>query len=245
MTSDSQMLTFQQPSWPQAAPKYRQNKESITSPVAKMKAREPRETAAAFELLWQRVAQLHLRWDMYVQLFRNGRSEPIIGNNRAFFTWLRFILLSDVVLSLARLTDPPNQGPNKNLVLRRLIPQSPSESDLGLISELNTCLTEIDDQSASFRIIRNKALAHDDLDVASESLFMAVDLSEVDLALGKIRDFMNLYQLHFRDSTTAYESVVTTGVNGLLYSLKKSALFDAAQKDGLIPREYGRFDRDG
>src|SRR6188474_385013 len=72
--------------------------------------------------LWQEIADLHLTWLEYVELFGKKKSRIDLLNSAAprFFRIIQDRLKEAVFLHIARLTDPPFSGSKSNLTLLNL-----------------------------------------------------------------------------------------------------------------------------
>ncbi len=83
----------------------------------------PEETGELFHELWTNVAHLHLNWKNYRSLFGTSpeRIELLNWAASSFFGLLDGILRHDVVLAIARLTDPPQSAGKDNASLARLM----------------------------------------------------------------------------------------------------------------------------
>ena len=111
---------------------------------------------------------MHIKWGQYRQLFAQSQRRVDLINQAAghFFRILQDALFEDIILHLARLTDPAQSGhkhkSQDNLSLWRLqmlVPETLSVEVADLVQEaLAAC--------SAPRVWRNKRLAHRDLTVA-------------------------------------------------------------------------------
>src|SRR5207249_4795011 len=80
------------------------------------------ELGALYNALTNEVAWVHAKWSQYQQLYARSPERIAFLNEVAgpFFGVIQDALLEDVVLHLARLTDPPKSMGKDNLTLQRL-----------------------------------------------------------------------------------------------------------------------------
>jgi len=85
--------------------------ESLGEPLGKL-----------FHALWQEFALLNTKWEEYVELYGTKPSRIELLNNAAprFFRIVQDVLWDDLILHIARLTDPPQSKGKDNLTIRRL-----------------------------------------------------------------------------------------------------------------------------
>jgi hypothetical protein len=195
---------------------------------------------ATFEKLDSDLVELHADWALFKQLY--GKSSPRVDllNKVAasFFSRLQWIMLRDVIISISRLLDPPRMRGSENLVLEQLVEQLTGSALAPLRDVLVGKLKAVRATSKPLQTYRHKRVAHRDKEVAVglESL-PGISRQLIEDSLSAVRDFMNTIQLHFRDSTTAWEhtSMLADG-NVLVAALKRSLAYSALVKERKIPR---------
>ena len=171
---------------------------------------------------------LHLKWNTFEQLFNRNEDRIEILNQTApqFFVLVQNILISDLQLSICKLTEKHEKGGNKNLSLQVLIKNLSSEhQDLG--KELATIFTELREQTKGFRDSRNKVIGHLDFDVFKRKKvpeLTSFKIDEIEKTLELSRDFMNQFSSHFFDSHTYYEEPMSMGDGDALIENLKRAL---------------------
>lgn len=169
-------------------------------------ARMGAEVGTTYAELWQDVARINKKWAQYVELFGTS-PERIDLLNRAAPSMIRTVqdtLWEDVLLHLARLTDPPRSTGKANLsvhYLASLLVGSPIgvNTQIAADSALAAC--------GFARDWRNRRLAHRDLDLAlGQSVLPLVPASRLAVkeALTAIEGVLNVVSLHFLDSTTYF-----------------------------------------
>lgn len=181
-----------------------------------------------YSALWQEVAWINKKWAQYVALFGTS-PERIELLNRAAPSMIRTVqdtLWEDVLLHLARLTDPPESMGKANLSVRHLAALLVS-SPIGAKAEslagtaLGTC--------EFARDWRNRRLAHRDLDLAlGQSVQPLASASRVAVkaSLVALEELLNAVSLHYLDSTTLFD-LVPGGEDAvsLLYLLRDGLRF--------------------
>jgi hypothetical protein len=175
-----------------------------------------------YSALWQEVANIHLNWGQFVELY-GAKQERIDLVNRAastFFGVVQRSLWESTLLHLARLTDP-SKSPGKdryNLTIQNfpdLIDESTAKTQ---ISELVRVAI---DKTDFCRDWRNRHIAHRDLKLALDEPakpLAKADKAKVDTALKAIVQVMNTVDMHFTGAETRYDLWSPhNGAVGLLY----------------------------
>ena len=123
------------------------------------------DLGSLYHALYNEVTWLHAKWNQYRILFAESPARIELLNDVAgfFFRVIQDVLWEDIVLHLARLTDPPQSVGKDNLTLLRLA-EAVKEPALSL--EVKN-LAEQAKAAADFaRVWRNRHLAHRDLALA-------------------------------------------------------------------------------
>jgi AbiU2 len=177
---------------------------------------------AQYSALWQEVANIHLNWGEFVELY-GTKPERLELINRAagtFFGVVQRSLWEGTLLHLARLTDP-SKSPGKdrfNLTIQNfpyLIDDEKTKQQVrGLVKAAI-------DKTEFCRDWRNRHIAHRDLKLALDepaTPLAQADKSKVDAALKAIVEVMNAVDIYFTGSETGYGIWSPhNGVVGLLY----------------------------
>jgi hypothetical protein len=164
------------------------------------------ELGTIYSALWQEVAWINRKWAQYVELFGTS-PERIELLNRAAPSMIRTVqdtLWEDVLLHLARLTDPPKSMGKANLSVRHLaalLATSPinTQAESLAASALTAC--------EFARDWRNRRLAHRDLDLAlgqSVQPLAPASRAAVKVSLVALEELLNAVSLHYLDSTTLF-----------------------------------------
>jgi hypothetical protein len=196
-----------------------------------------------YESRWQEAAEFHSVWVMLQQLFDGtAKNARLIRHTGAsFFMAVRKAMRDSIVLSVARLTDPPRTGRKENASLPALLEKTRECGAPALVVELELLMGEIKTLAEPIRDRRNRALAHADLETAL--LIHPDPLPGISFALleelsSKIADFLNRITRHFLRSETRFTHPVMSGdAKTLLFYLEKALDAEDAEraKHGIDP----------
>ena len=117
-----------------------------------------------YHALWNEVVWLHMKWQEFETLFAHSRERLELLNRVAphYFWQQQITMWEDVLLALARITDPPRSVGKDNLTIQGLDKLLP---DPALAQEVRD-LIDVAVSSCGFaRDWRNRRLAHNDLDL--------------------------------------------------------------------------------
>jgi hypothetical protein len=192
-----------------------------------------------FDALKSEVTDLHVRWLIYRQLYAASDEATDLLNRSGsnVFYLLQFMLLDDVALRLAKLTDPPFQGKFENLSLGRLAIALESDDKEFVSTTVSPALEKLEAVCAKFRGLRNKRVAHRDLTHAlglEKEPLPGISREDVEGALACLREAMNVVDYRFRANATVYEHVIvplSADGNRLLKILGKGLATEVAEKD--------------
>jgi hypothetical protein len=185
-----------------------------------------------YDDLRNELLNLHYKWQEFRGLFGHSPERVALLNRAApgWFSLVQKVLLDDVLLHIARLTDPPDTGGKQNLSVRRL---PALVLDSALRQKVEQLLKEATLTCAFARTIRNHSLAHIDLQTFlnkhSESLLTATS-TDITVALASLGTILNTLDEHFHGASTHYSDIIvpnTVGVDSLVYYLKRG--FDASR----------------
>ena len=188
------------------------------------------ELGSLFYELRNECLLLHWKWEEYVALFgTNSRRVNLINKAAGAFFWVvQNTLWKDVLLSIARLTDPVNSGNGKdNLTLQTLLSLA-APADQGEVKKhLTDCLVKTE----FARDWRNRHIAHTDLALAlskqSARPLAIASRQTVNEALASFVELLNTVQLRYTNATAIYKVSPLGNAESLLYVLR----------DGLESRE--------
>ncbi|MES2024125.1 MAG: hypothetical protein V4448_01080 [Pseudomonadota bacterium] len=208
------------------------------------------ELGSVYDALWQQMAWLHRKWSEYVVLFGTKKSRVDLLNETApvFTRIVQDALWEDVLLHIARLTDPPKSAGKHNLTIQYLA-QIVTHADTKVTVEILTKETLLATEFC--RDWRNRHIAHRDLHLAlkreAEPLKSA-SREKVNDALKALAAVMNAVAMHYRSSTTFFDfDVAAGGAMSLLYALDDGLNVERSrnerQRNGHFdPNEYRPYD---
>jgi hypothetical protein len=168
------------------------------------------DLGSLYHALYNEVTWLHAKWNQYRILFAEspGRIELLNDVAGFFFGVIQDVLLEDVVLHLARLTDPPQSVGKDNLTLSRL---AETVKEPALSVEVKN-LAEQAKAAADFaRDWRNRHLAHRDLALAVDDRatpLPGISREKIDRALAGAGAVLNKIESHFWQSEVAFAQFI-------------------------------------
>jgi hypothetical protein len=172
------------------------------------------ELGPLYSALWSEVAWLHAKWNQYRALYAESPDRIDLLNEVAgfFFRVIQNVLWEDIVLHVARLTDPLQSAGKDNLTLLRL---AETVKEPALSFELKNLGKQAQSAADFARAWRNKHLAHRDLalavdDRAATSL-PGISRKEIGRALVGAGRVLNKIESHFWQSETAFAQVIPGG----------------------------------
>ena len=160
-----------------------------------------------YHALYNEVLWLHMKWLEYRKLYAGSADRTELLNSTApfFFHVVQEVVWEDVLLHIARLTDPArDSNNNENLSLFRL-PESIAGP--GLAEEVRKLVNNAESRARFARTWRNKRLAHRDLAHALEQATRLPKISrqDVESVLEGFRAVMDRLESAYLHSTTAYD----------------------------------------
>lgn len=190
-----------------------------------------------FDKICSQVTELHHRWKIYREVYASTQEDLNLLNSYGsnFFHYTQFLILDNVALCFSKLTDPNSSGrggTRLNLSLKQFHVHASENGEDELVAELKSKFEALKQDCEKFRLLRNKKIAHADLlhsfGLAEEEL-PGISQAYVENALSSLRDYMNTIQLHYRNSTTAYEHIIVkpmSGGDGVIAALRKASTVD-------------------
>ncbi len=198
-----------------------------------------------FDALWQEVAQLHLNWGEFVELFGSKPKRIDLLNQIApqFFSTVQDVFWQATLLHIARLTDASEFGKGKlNLKIQNL-PKLVSDHGTNKVAAelVETALKETE----FCRDWRNRYIAHRDLDLAVNEKAIPLEAAsrkQVYAALKAISNVLNSIEAHYIGAETKYEMTAThRGAVSLLhvlhYGLREKARIEERVAQGLVSKD--------
>jgi hypothetical protein len=174
-----------------------------------------------YSALWQQLTWLFQKWGQFTEAFGTNPERIKIFNDAApsFFGTVQDSLWENVLLHLARLTDPPATAKKANLTFSRLctlVTNEPLRTDVA--KALNLVQVEV----AFARDWRNRRIAHGDLLLSlghTTSELAPASRLQVSATLSAMAKLLNLVSHHFLDSTTLFEFAAEPGAGGAISAL--------------------------
>lgn len=172
---------------------------------------------ATFEAIDRNVQQVFTRWEIYTQLFDNGRKNVDLLNASGSYVFclLQHLLLDDAILALSRLTDPPATGKHENASIKHLIglvrpsltPSDANDVDVSL-GKLEKCVSNA-------RTHRDKAIGHADLQHAVGSASLpGIAYTDLEGAMQELQKLMLRLGSSSIRRVGGYRPIIAFGTDG-------------------------------
>jgi hypothetical protein len=178
--------------------------ESLKENIAAM----GKDLGEQYSELWQEAAYLHAKWAEYVELFGTKESRIDLLNGAAghLFAMIQDQMWDDILMHIARLTDPPATGKKRNLTLRNL----PDLVTDDLKPPVKACIDEVLGYTEFCRDWRNRRVAHTDL-------LLALNASPELLKEGSRKDIVKALAAIVKNLSTVSEAYTgaETGLDAL------------------------------
>jgi hypothetical protein len=178
---------------------------------------------------------LHWKWQEFVTLFGTKTERIELLNDAAglFFWIVQDTLWDDVLLRIARITDPPRSAGRDTLSLQRL-PLLVATTFRGQVEALlQDCLTKC----TFARDWRNRRIAHTDLVLAVQQMsatpLASASRQNVKDALHAIVKLLNAVQEHYARSESMYELHPPGNAESLLCVLRDGLQVEARRIERL------------
>jgi len=198
-----------------------------------------------FHALWQEHAWLYAKWEEYLVLYGTKPSRIDLLNRVApcFFRIIQDVLWEDIVLHIARLTDPRKSAGKANLTIRRL----PDLVDDSNTAQALRGLISIAIQSSEFcRDWRNRHIAHRDLKLVLEKDIVPLEPAnrkKIKDALDSIAEVLNAVSQQYTDSETIFDiGEAPEGALSLLYVIDDGLKAGAERKERMRSGKYRKGD---
>jgi hypothetical protein len=198
-----------------------------------------------YSALWQEVAWLYRKWGEYVELFGTKLSRIDLLNRAApaFFHMLQDALWENILLHIARLTDPPTTSGKPNLTIRNL-------SDLSVAAEiqadLSLLINDTLEKTRFCRDWRNRHIAHKDLNLILDASVMPLSPASrqsVRDALAAIVAVLNKIEAVYLESTTFFDTPhYGDGALALLYVIDDGVRVKAERREKMKEGRWGEVD---
>jgi hypothetical protein len=183
-------------------------------------------TPDPFRVLQHRVAEVHWRWKVWKQLFRDSGEEGnrLMNSHAPSFFWLvERTLFDDIVMRLCKLVDPPKGGPptarRTNLVLQWVFETAKTRLGTGA-RDVEKLLDELGRLTRTLRSWRNRAIAHEDERTTRRAEPLdSIPFGDIDRAISLAIEIMT--GLEEEDQAFLYDTMIAAGDgDSLLQSLR-------------------------
>jgi hypothetical protein len=178
-----------------------------------------------FAALWQEVASLHVKWSEYVELFgtNSTRVEVLNQTAPAFFRMIQDVLWEDVLLHIARLTDPPASGKQKDKAKLTILNLPELVNDPATRGQVTAAVEATQTISKFCRDWRDRHIAHRDLKLAIDETARPLEpgsKKQVDDVRDAIVKVLNIVDAYYTDSESYFKlGQGPDGAVSLLYAL--------------------------
>lgn len=128
-----------------------------------------------------------------------------------FFALMRQLLIQNIILCIARLTDKPQNGRRENLTLSRMVLELSDQKYSKLRARLTTKNETIEKMSYRVHLYRHKLLAHTDKVEClkgNTKLGKKITIKFIRQLLKQIADFLNTFDCEFTDVKNDYPALV-------------------------------------
>lgn len=166
-----------------------------------------------FDALRGETLALHLRWKLYRHLYAGPKEDIVLLNNSApsIFAVLQSLLFEDCVLRICRITDPASRGAYEYLSVHQLAESLGTVDAADFGCDLQPMLRDLEAACSKMRILRNRQIAHADLDqalrITAEPL-PGIAIEDVNVALHLLSKLLNRLEVSLRRSRTFYGDVL-------------------------------------
>jgi len=190
------------------------------------KQKMPKDLQDVFEPLKNELIWIHAKWNITQQLFDHSkeRLELLTRIAPSFFRIMDFTYRDDLFISICRLTDQ-----TKQLSLNRLIKILKNHINHQKYTDLNALMDGINEKAIPLTEWRNRKIAHKELVKNIEKgpdPLPEVTRNSINELLADMRKLMDEVEVHYTDSSTAYEHVVLRGDgNKMAYILSEYEKF--------------------
>jgi hypothetical protein len=196
----------------------------------------PAEAGDLYYVLYNTVAATHLGWQYHQRLFGHSaeRVELLKEADAPLFAVFQRTLSREVLLAIARLTDPAETMGKANASLVQLLQHIAPHIDETLAKDLESDLQQLTLFCDSIRNHRNRLLAHHDLATALEyhpDPLPGIARGMVDEALSRIGALLNRMGEPFGAGNVRYDLVIDrAGVAGLISCLEDAQQYRRAMR---------------
>ncbi|MCC6603957.1 MAG: hypothetical protein IT327_12140 [Anaerolineae bacterium] len=188
------------------------------------------------DLVWAR----HF-YNQYQKLFGVGPKRIELLNEIApsFFRDIQRLLWDQLIIGIGRLTDPHEQGKNRNLSLH-ILTKLAQENKWEFEAEINAKVEETCEAAKTIRTWRMKKVAHRDLPTAMSkgATLDSVNLAQVDRVLSSAGNAINLVYLSLTDTSWSWNLISSHDADELIHYMKLAAIYKDLESDSEEPLRF-------
>jgi len=171
------------------------------------------EFGPIFHAIYNQLSWLYIKWEQYVEVYGTKPSRIDLINTTAplFFRVVQDSLFEDIIIHIARLTDPPKSVGKPNLSIRQF-PNLIKDDDLR--SNIEQKIDETLKLVSFCRDWRNRRIAHNDLQIALKdgaNPLESASRKKVRDALESISSVLNEISVYYFDSTILFGETSSPG----------------------------------
>lgn len=196
--------------------------------------------------LYNEISWLTFKWIEFRELYGTKESRIEIMNKTApfFFSTIQKVLWENLLLGIARITDPPETRGKKNTTLRAL-GQHIQDGEFKI--EFEKDISEILTESEFCRDWRNRWIAHMDYELSvnrdSAAPLKTANRLKLRTTLENIQALYNKVSFKYLNSSVSWQMLSShTGAVSLLYRLEDGLRFDEEQYQKKLS---GKWTKDG
>lgn len=183
------------------------------------------ELGSVYTALYNEVTWLHLQWDEYMELFGQKHRVKLLNNAASgFFRMIQSTLSDDVMIGIARLTDPIITHASKEKKYNLTILTLPNLMEPAEKEALEFLIKEAMDAAAFCRDWRNRRLAHRDLPLSLQKKNAAplppATVDKIEAALKGLAEVIRFIGFKRFDTDIRFDHIIrANGAERLLYVL--------------------------
>jgi hypothetical protein len=183
------------------------------------------EEPAAIRRLLDEIVSLRDIWTQYKKLFMSSEERVTLLNHsgRWFFYLVQRLMVERMMLSLSRLSDPPEMGKNRNLTVAILLDDQRLDKYPEVRAEIIRAVDKLQSATAAMRVHRNMLIAHLDRHAAvtpAEAGLPAVTTQDIEDALRCMEGAYRRYRLELDQSDQVFELFALGGADRLIERLE-------------------------
>jgi hypothetical protein len=191
-----------------------------------------------YDLLIHEISDVNTKWKIYKQIYYSSEENLELLNEFApiCFKYFQRVLIDDILISICKLTDPPQTGCNNNLSLLKLIKLIDADSDLN--SDSMVIYIKIEYFSNVVKDHRNKRIGHNDYDLKAFGVkkLKNIPYATIDEILDLITSFINGISKHYENMIWSFDVILSEGGDVLMYHLKR--LHEFYKEKELMDRKH-------